>query len=176
MTSETAILPFGELLATNSTDTAFTANAATATEPTGAGIIDLGARPNGMPNTLLLVPFGAGAGDTTFDMRVTGWAYVGTLWVPVVLAEFNCTLGTATGVAGQPVANTDQFVDTITLATAHAGSNGVSVSVVSPAGNLVAHALVDCKGFGKIEIEFDPGPRVPIASTSRSNRRAACPD
>lgn len=151
----TEVNEFVELLASNSTATAFAANAPTVTEPTGAGIVDLARAAGRVHNNVLLVPFGAGSANDTFDVRVSGWSKVGTLWVPVVLAEFECTLGATTGVAATAVLDTELFCDTIALDTAYSALAGVSASVVSPANDTVCHALLDLKGFSKVEIEFD---------------------
>lgn len=152
---QTDALEFTELLAANSTATSFTANAATTTEPTGTGIVTL-SRVNGrVHDNVLLVFFGTDANNETFDARVTGWSKVGTLWVPVVLAEFECILGAGVGVSGASVADTDFFVDTIAIDAAFSGLSGTAVQVCSPTGDQVAHVLMDMKGFAKMEVEFD---------------------
>jgi hypothetical protein len=55
-------------------------------------------------------------------------------------------------VAGTPVVATERFVDTITLVT---GNDDISVDIVSPTADEIAHVMLDCKGFMKIEITFD---------------------
>lgn len=165
---------FIEARSVNATDTSFPSRIPTVTEPvldagtaTGQATIDLLARngPKDAPvqNSALFVFFGTGNEDTTFSARVIGWRRLKgnpyhtssptkDLWVPVVLAEFGCTLSATVGVAATPVVAADRFVDTITLVT---GNEDVSVDFVSPTGDEIAHALVDVKGFQKLEVTFD---------------------
>jgi hypothetical protein len=141
---------FVKLLETNSTDTAFTAPAATATEPTGDDVIDLSLG-SLVPRWVKFVFFGAGTENTTFSARLIGWKKVGTLWVPYLRTEVACTLSAAVGVSGQPVTNTDRFVDTMTLTTGSATDN----IVVSPAGDVIAHLLANTRGCAKLQVKFD---------------------
>lgn len=144
-----------ELLTSNSTAASFTALAATATEPTGAGVIDLPLTGDAVNSFLQLIFFGAGADNSTFDARVSGWSKVDTLWVPTPLVEVSCTLGAAVGVASQAVLDTERFADTLSLAAAYSGLAGSLATVVSPAGDLVARLLLDLQGFRKFQVQFD---------------------
>jgi hypothetical protein len=165
---QTESMRFRRVRRTNSTETSFASRVPTATEPKSAAsatatsqeVTDLltqGSANGGVQTRGLFVFFGAGTEDTTFSARVIGWRVIGSdpeadLWVPVVLAEFACTLSATVGVAGTPCVATDRFVDTITLVT---GNDDVSVDFVSPTADEIAHAVVDLKGFAKVEVSFD---------------------
>jgi hypothetical protein len=113
-------------------------------------------------NWIRLVPYGTGTGNQTFNMRLLGWGSIGThtqapvqiLWVPVLLAEFQVTLGAMPGVAGAIIDNTQNFAKTITLVT-NAGYEGVLDAIVSPnVDGVAAHCMVDLRGFQKLEVLF----------------------
>lgn len=142
----------------NATDNPFPVKSPTAAEPTGAGVIDL-FRPLGGANSLRLMPFGAGADNSTLSVRVIGWSCVGdnagnNLWVPTILAEYSAILSAAVGVAGRAVLDTERFADQVTLVT---GNDGVDTSKISPANDTPAHVLVDLKGCQKVEVVFQLG-------------------
>lgn len=101
-------------------------------------------------NTVLVVPFGTGNDDTTFDMRITGWTKVSTLWIPVPIIAASCTLSTAVGVASAAVTNSERFVDTITEVLAPD-----SAVFYSTTGNRLAWIMFDAMGFQKLEFSFD---------------------
>lgn len=149
---------FRRFWATSPTTNGFPARPATTTAPTGDGVVDLATGRTELPRKLLLAPFGAGADDTTFSLRVTGWRKtVGSataLWVPVTLVELACTLSTAVGVAGADVVATDRFADTITVTK---GNANVDTVILSIEGNLVAHAVIDVKGSSKAELTITTG-------------------
>ncbi len=160
MLIETATHPWKKALTTSATDTSFPSRIPRATEPTHDGVHALSASPyNGglAQNGLVLVPYGLGDDDDVFAMRVIGWRRLGDdiatlIWVPVILAELTCTMSTAVGLAGRLILNTERFCDTIALVT---GNDDVSVDIVSPTGNVIAHAILDLKGFQKVEFTFD---------------------
>ena len=135
----------------NATDASFPSRVPTTTEPAGAGVLDLAALAGRMPDNLLLVPFGTGNDGDAFNLRVIGWRKVAALWVPVLLAEIACTLSAAAGVAGAAVTDSERFADALSLTT---GNANVSAEVISPGGDLVAHALIDVKGFARVELTF----------------------
>jgi hypothetical protein len=152
----------------------FPSKVPTVTEPfgdaataTGASVIDLASRPEGMftQNGMLVVAFGTGANDTTFSFRVIGWNRIGintigqqALWVPVNLLEIACIIGTPVGVAGTLVPATCGFVDTMTVTTGSTlGGETASENIVSPANDTIACCLMDLKGFKKVEITFNIG-------------------
>lgn len=156
----TVSLPLKVLCAADATDATFPARAPTVTEPVAAtspGVIEAASGSGWGQGNLLLMPFGAGADDETFSVRVWGWRKVaGTtvLWVPVLLCEVLCTLGTAVGVAGTAVDASHRFADVLALTT---GNANVSVETVSPSGNLPAHFVIDAKGAAKLECTFAKG-------------------
>ena len=159
MLLETLSVDFVKALATDATNTSFPSKVPTATEPSGNGVIDLGGPGASavVQNGILIVPYATAGDDDTFSVRVIGWRKLGNapatlLWVPVVLAELACTASQAVGVAGRLVVATERFADTITLVT---GNEDISIDIVSPTGNVIAHALADLKGFKKVELTFD---------------------
>jgi len=169
MKIETLTMPFRKARSVSQTSSSFVSKIPTITEPTGdaasatgASIIDLGSQGSETQNAVLLVPYGAGNDNTTFSLRVIGWRKLGTtqtaLWIPVNLIELACTLSAVTGIAGMDLINTDRFADTITVTTGSTLSGEAAAeNVVSPANDTIAHALVDFKGFTKIEVSFSTG-------------------
>ena len=111
-----------------------------------------------------IVPFGTGSATQTFSVRVIGWSDAQpssgssnvVLWVPTVLCEYLCTLGTATGVASSAVLDTEKFCDTVAL-VANRGTDGQDTTKASPTNNLIAQFLVDLKGSKKIELCYSVG-------------------
>jgi len=136
---------------TNQSDGSFPSRIPTITEPqTGSGIIAA------TGTTLEVHPYGTGADNTTFSMRVIGWRKIlhtpaarEFLWTPTIIAELLCTNSAAVGIALSPLSTSERFADTITL-----GAGGVAV-LFSPANDTPARALVDIDGFDKIEFTFD---------------------
>jgi hypothetical protein len=152
---DTLLSQYIKALSANSTDTSFD-QAPTTTKPSGDGVIEARRFGEFTNSTLLVVPYGVGSADDTFDLRVIGWRCIDTLWVPTILCQVACTLGTATGVDGAAVDNSESFADTISLTSPY-GTSGVDVQVSSPADNTVGHFLVDAKGHELIEFCFDLG-------------------
>lgn len=138
--------------ATNSTATSFTAPAATNTKPSGAGVIDFAGAP---PAWLVVVPFGAGADNTTFDLRVVGWSLVGTTWVPRILCQFSCTLCAAVGVASGDVTASERFADTLSDPATNLGAKGVTCQPYSPQNDTPGQYLVDACGCTVFRIDVD---------------------
>ncbi len=160
---------------TTSTDANHPTRIPTITKPTGIGdaaaqttsaVFDLGPTENdhaSEKNRIILVPFGTGSDTNTLLMRVIGWRQcfnrnVGrrednSLWIPVNLGEFTCTLSTAVGIAGKVVVATEIFCDTIALLST-SGNDDVDISITSPADNTIAHVAVDLKGFQLVEVTF----------------------
>jgi hypothetical protein len=135
-------------LATNSTDAAFTAKVATATEPSGTGVLEMF---RGL-ETLECEPFGAGADNATTAIQIIGWRKTGALWAPTILAELDLILCTAVGVAGYDVAATDRFVDSIV----NTNNYGTVVTPTAPA-NKARKFITDISGWDKIEVLFSRG-------------------
>jgi hypothetical protein len=137
-------------LTTNSTDTSFASLVPTVTEPTGDGVITWGGGYEQASSTIMVVPFGAGADNSTFALRVTSWRNISTLWIPVLLGEFACTLSATVGVAGTSVLATDRIADTITAVLAPANA-----IIVSPTGEEIGYVMLDAVGSTKIQFSFD---------------------
>jgi hypothetical protein len=157
MLLETLSQAFAKALATDATDTSFLSRVPTGTEPTNDGVINLSKDGAVCQNGILLIPYATAGDNDTFSMRLIGWRRLGNLsgtllWIPVVLVELACTASAAVGVAGRLVPNTQRFADTITLVT---GNDDVSVDIVSPTGDVIAHVMADLKGFQKVELTFD---------------------
>jgi hypothetical protein len=154
----------------NQTSAAFVSKVPTLTEPvgdagtaTGSAVIDM-VKDSGLSQNLVKVkPYGVGANNTTFSVRVIGWSAVANggnvipnEWIPELLGEFACTISSSCpGVSGGVVAATEFFVDTITQT--YPASATSSIEVVSNAADLVAHAVLDVKGNEKIELSFSTG-------------------
>ena len=165
MLIETLSRPFLKARSVNATDTSFPSKIPTITEPsgdagtaTGASVIDLGGEKGGVcQNGMIVLPYMIGDDDDVMAMRIIGWRKIGNnpatnLWIPVIIAELTCTGCTAVGIAARDVLNTERFCDTLALVT---GNEDISIDIVSPTGNVVAHAIVDLKGFQKVEFTFD---------------------
>lgn len=172
MLQETLTMNWRRVRRTNATDNGFPSRIMRATEPSGTGnsaaqatasaVFDLASGGGVVQNSLLIKPYGAGANNNTFSLRVIGWRKViedgddtMSSWDPTVLCELACTLSsTPIGLAGKTIAATDLFADTIAVVT---GNAGVTLDVVSPTGDVAALAMVDLKGFQKVEITYTTG-------------------
>jgi hypothetical protein len=133
----------------------------------GRAIVDVGLRGNGIvPRFLELWPYAAASANDTFDLRVVAWQRIlpqlsdgRYQWTPFTLAEFHCTIGAMTGIAGGVVADTELYVDTITIAAEETVTADVtrmgSVYVFSPANDTKAHIRFDLEGVEKVELIFD---------------------
>jgi len=162
----TRISDFTRVRTTNSTDATYPSRVPTLTEPTGNGVVEMAAIAGEMPSHLLMVPYATGPSNATFRSRMIGWRRLLSttgvaLWLPVILGEFACTLGTTVGVSGGAISTGERMVDTLTL---NVGNANVSVEVVSPANDTIAHAVIDAKGFAKLEFLFEI-----VASTTDMN-------
>lgn len=156
---------FVKVLATDSVDTAFTLPAATTTKPT-LGVVNF-ARQSTTPQWLCCVPFGTGADNGVFDMWVTGWRKVATLWIPTRLVKLTCTQSASVGVAGAAIIATQRFCDTI---TATMGVSNVSYQLFSTTDDSPAHALVSPNGCSLIQFTFDLTSGSPTAANCLVSR------
>ena len=175
--------PWRKALATDSTASGFASKIPTITEPTGNGVIQLAesGSPNGIvAGTIKLVPYATGSDNDAFDMRVIGWNRIGsgeafntvkTLWFPVILGQFSCTISAALGVAAAAIINTERFCDTITVAatgqlkstdtdSVGAASTGTTF-VISPTNDLIGMIVMPLWATEKIEITFDQTTNTP---------------
>lgn len=166
--------PFAKAWAANANTSSFASKIPTITEPTNDGVVNLtaGYSAGGItPITMMVLPYGLGADEDAFDMRIIGWRHIGPaapaipLWVPTILGQFSCTLGTAAGVAGAPVLNTELFADTITVGSEPTITADVTrfgtVRVYSPTANLVAYLIIQVYGCEKVEFSFDQTTNTP---------------
>jgi hypothetical protein len=139
----------------SSTDSSFPSRVPTGTQPSGAGVLG-DPITQGAPQWLQVIPFGDGAHNHTFDLRVLGWKVTDLgLWVPTILAQAHCTLSeTTVGVNTYEVTASQRFADKISLSQ-------VLTSVDSKLSNVnndtVASFQVETRGSTLIEIIFDLG-------------------
>lgn len=141
----------------------------------GDGVIFCGAAPDllsdgGMETTpyVYLTPIGVGSSTNTFAMTVLGWEVtklgVGTpLWIPITLAAYAVTLGTATGVANSDLGTTTLFATSITFTGGPVGvSSGMNPTsldwfVISPGSNAIATIKQATLGYRFLEVLFTTG-------------------
>lgn len=132
----------------------FPSKVPTATQPSGDGVVG-DPIVQGAPQYIQVIPFGDGADDSTFDLRVIGWKVSDLgLWVPTILAQAACTLSTAVGVNTYEATASQRFADTISLTQVRAD---VDSKLSSPTGNLVASFQVETRGCAFIEVTFNLG-------------------
>lgn len=150
-------LPMQRWLTANSTDASLTAKIATATEPTGAGVVDLTGR---RYRKIRVMPFGVGSDNQTYTIRVIGWSQVGStssstlIWVPSLLAAYTVQLCALVGVAGGAVLDTDRFSDTLTLVSVQ-GTDAQGTTKVAPANDTSsAYFICELNGAQKVEVSF----------------------
>ena len=155
----TMITPEFRALTNNSTEGDFLQRVPTTTRPVSvdsetptANAAVFGAS----DNAVVLVPFGTGSNDQTFDIRVYGWnRSSGDLWYPTMLIELTCTISTALpGVAGADVIATEYFADEIVPDVTNTGTD--NYELISPKSSIgVAKVIVDHFGSELIELQFD---------------------
>jgi hypothetical protein len=140
--------------ATSATGT-FPSKVPTATAPTGAGVVEDPVVGQASPQWIQVLPFGDGADNATFDLRVIGWKVSDLgLWVPTILAQAACTLSAAVGVNTYEVTASQRFADTIVLTQVQAN---VDSKVSSPTGDLVGSFQVETRGCVLVEVTFNLG-------------------
>lgn len=163
-------LPFRYALATNSTSTGFTAQNASATEPSGAGVFDLaradfvsgstsGVISQRVPTFLQLMPFGTAANDKTFDMRVYGFNPTmptdlvtdTEIYIPQLLLDVSCVTSALT-FSGH-AANTF-LCDTLTVNDG-AADNAEWRSLIDCQEDLPASIIIHTRGCRYIKFDWD---------------------
>lgn len=162
-------LPFRYALAANSTSADFTAQNATATEPTGVGVIDLmseelgvGEGDHHVPAYLQLVPFGTDAADETFDMRVYGFTPTvptdlvtdTAIYIPQLLLDMTVTLSAIT-FSGH-AANTF-LADTFVINDGAGAETNIWQNAINPAEDLVGSIILHTRGCRYIKFDWDLG-------------------
>lgn len=141
--------------ANSSTDANFPSRVPTSTAPAGDGVIFDPLAGSSAPEWLQVIPFGDGADNATFDLRVIGWKPTPLgLWIPTILAQAACTLSTAVGVNSYEVTASQRFADTIVLSLIQAN---VDSKVSSPANDTPGSFQVQTRGSVFIEVIFDMG-------------------
>lgn len=155
------VTPLRKAFATNATTTSFTAKIPTATEPTGVGVFNLCDREYGVgnanhvPTYLLLIPFGGNSADETFSLRVWGWSQVVNqtqLWIPQLLTELAVTLGSISAAA---VAANMLMADTLVATYSGTDEKILGTSLITPANDVSASALIHLRGCQYIEFDVD---------------------
>jgi hypothetical protein len=147
------------LFAANVTGVAITAPSPTATKPSGDGILGPVRGEFEAGNGAKIWFTGTDAANETLTALITGWTYVeGTdnavgLWVPTPLLALSITLGTATGVAGAIVPETELFADTI----AASGAYTSAYEIISPANNSPACLKLDFFGCALVQVQLARG-------------------
>lgn len=178
MKLETLSMPWYILRGTNCTDSAIPSRVSRLGPPSGLGtnaaqatssaIIGGGVGGDSCQNGLLVVPYGVGADDGTFSLRVQAWRPVlsrqptadqvieaSQQWVAVTLCEVACTLSDQqTGTAGGLILATSYFCKTLSVTY---GNTNVSVEIISTADGLAASFLVDLKGAKLVEVTGGTG-------------------
>ncbi len=108
-----------------------------------------------------IVPFGKGADNSTFSIRIFGWTQIGnantttTKWHATLLAEVQCTLtDSLPGLTDTlPVDSSSYYAGDIVL-IGTSGNIGVSCEIVAPQNDTPAHLVVDLKGSQVLELQF----------------------
>jgi hypothetical protein len=167
MLIETLSTFMNQMRKTNTTDSSYPSRVPQVATPSGIGdnaaqttsaVFALGDGGQHCQNAALIIPFGTGSDNQTMNMKVLGWYLFGQqtpnkqVWVPVEFCELAVTLGAATGPAASLIPTTMLFADELVVTK---GNQGVSIDVVSPSGDNIAHALVDLQGARFLEIVFN---------------------
>lgn len=131
----------------------------------GNGVYDLGDfGASFTQNRLQLIPYADGSTGSTFNFRIYGWDAVRSLdykpfvWVPFLLAEFQCTTSAITGVAGYTISATEHVCDFVKLVNGSTGTTGFAggynSSATATGTNLVPVVLVTLAGCRFIQFDF----------------------
>lgn len=110
---------------------------------------------------LLVVPFGAGSSIQTFTLRVTLWFACGQdagtrLYVPSLVIESLCTLGTVVGLSGKVMTNTDRLCSAIADSTAGVGTKVTDYAVLSTGatGGGASTLAVSLRGAAAAQVQI----------------------
>lgn len=158
---------FAKVLAIDSTNaTSFAAVADTLTEPDQAAglVVDLtSGTGQDVPDWVVIVPYGTGAANNQFDVRVNGVrkSALEGAWTTVPLLQFTVTMGTKAGVAGGAVTDTNLYADTVSDPAAGIGVKGFDCEPTSPADDTVAQYFMKTRGYSKLRFEFKKGTGTP---------------
>ena len=153
--------PFATGLATNSTDVDWALGGETSATAPG-GDAQLGGLGNATaPQIALILPYCDGPPLSQFTLRVWGWWNRGApgdvnnvIWVPLLIAEFDCVAGVMNGLGSRLIKDNEFFVDTMTLTKGTVGMYGI---VISPNGGGRAWAKVELQGAQKFQFACRAG-------------------
>lgn len=148
----------------NYTAASYPVRVPTTTKPSGDGVIPMGEGGGYCPQSLDLVPIGVGT-SAAYGLQILGWRStklgVLTLWVPVTLATYSVTCGTATGVANSDLGSTTLFATTITMTGGPtfvtSGAPPVSLDwfQISPGSNAIGMIKQAGLGYRMLEVLFN---------------------
>lgn len=176
MLHDLSSLAYKRVRATNYSTNGYPSRVPTVTAPSGDGVVLLNdpKTPGQVtPRSMILIPYGTDASTHTFTIKMLGWRPTllnlgPQLWMPVQIAEFTATLGTAAGVANADLGTTQQFATTIVLTTNGptwqnaAAPNTIppvvpDLFIVSPGSNNIGAIFLRNLGFPIVEIIFSTG-------------------
>lgn len=155
---------FRKVRSTDSTNTGgFEARVPTVTKPASAGVVgfstslfDFGGVGEPMPDLIEFMPYG-NANNATFDVRILGWRYTGTIWIYKILLQFTATCGNIPGVAATDLTNAQFLADTVSDPATGMGEKGVDAFPASPANDTPASYRLKTRGYSLLEFLFNRG-------------------
>lgn len=164
----------------------FTAKIITRTKPSGDGVVDMfestGIEEGSITQFLNIFPFGIGADNDAFVLRVWGWSRIkqgqttpaDDQWFPRVLATITCTLSTFVGLAGasaKGILNTERFADTVALVATTGEAkitadttNGGTCEFYSPADDTPGFLNFQTRGIELLEFDQKASVNTPTAN------------
>jgi hypothetical protein len=146
--------PFSYALSTASTATSFTAQVPTTTEPSGAGVHNLlSPATGGVPEYLVLLPFGTNGDNDTFDFRVWGWNKTNEatpVYIPQLLVDVSVVLGNIAASLG----SNSFLADTLTVNDG-AADNGPWSSKIDSQEDLACSIIIHTRGCQYIKFDWD---------------------
>ena len=126
-----------------------------------------------IPKAIDVFPYGLGANNDAFTMRLVGWRRVlpivtdgWTMWLPSIIGDVICTMGNFTGLASGPVLNTEFFCDTLTKSVEPTKTGNTTlldgkIWYYSPANDTPGHVIFPLEGFEAIEFYWDQTTNTP---------------
>lgn len=139
---------YTKVQSTNSTDTSFDAHIPTVTEPAASAtraVITTTGR-----ESMLLLFYGTGNDNDTFDYRIIGWQKTGTLWIAPTICQGSATLSGCVGVSGAAVVDTERFADTLDVDV------GIGIVTNAPVADACPASLeIGVGPFDYVEVLFD---------------------